>query len=877
MRRTLMALLLIVSGHCGAQQPEIQLLLHGHKDTVKLIWLAESWPKGLTGFNVKRRVTGGEWQTLNPAPITPSIDESEFANRTNDPGALQRMPAKRAEMLAKRNISEKPLDKRLQELTDDPFYVKFTSFVVAQDYIGALVQGFAYLDARVPPAAEYEYGLFLVRGTVEPATPVATQRWKPGPATPLIVSFGEPEVSWFSDRGGLTVRWTVDKDEVRAKHLREFVTMMRDPQGVDSEVGRSQINFADAMPRVGIFEPDHPRTRAGTFWVVPVDIFDEVGRPSAEVVLDGKTTGFAAAASRAPSPPPTTVPAPNQPTAPPPVATGPVPDTEPASGMGTWLRADDISPRITILTSWRSPAPLKFSATASGRGGETAWRMPDQIAGLPATRLVERSSLQFSAPAQFQDFTLFVVGRQVPGSRAGTLLSSSEGEAQSIGWAEGNSVTVRGGPDNVHSLPFAGAQEYHVLTVRSVGAHAMVYANGQALSESPLRLGEPFAVQFLGTPARAEAVGGINVLRGLSAKARENPTEGADVAELLIWPRALGDEEMRATLAYLNRRFSLGLPVAAPGVLTAGGKVPASDPSADGAATSADAAYAPGPVKPGSPRDPLANHPTTVGQQFAETSRCTTKIVPPSDPTYCLWPAPNARTWHRADDEFAHANEPRLANWRNPMVTKLMAEDQLRADAEMHRPQVVNAQLRRYPIVRFDDDRRMDFSRPLDLPRFTIFIVGRRAPGAAGGPIFSAGAGGPVYLFWHHRAGLMLGASGMKVPLTFPYPAQDQFHMLMLRGDGGSIRVAVNGEGVGSQPMPPEFGPFRVGRVGGGLVLTQTTAAALEEILRDGFTLGGGRSKLSSEFAEILVYDRVLDADEMAATERYLRKKYTLP
>jgi hypothetical protein len=285
----------------------------------------------------------------------------------------------------------------------------------------------------------------------------------------------------------------------------------------------------------------------------------------------------------------------------------------PVDGMDVWLRADDIWGRVTILTAWKSPPPLRISANSSQSDNSSGWRMPDQIAGSPVARLGETSGLLLSAPNQYQDFTLFAVGRQVPGARSGSIVSSSRDEAQGIGWSGGNAVVLRDGADSTHTLPFPGAADFHVLTVRSERGYASVFANGQPLNESALPL-RPFAVQFVGTAPTGAPVHALAGFRGL--RAPTNPTHGSDLAELVIWPRALSEEEMRTTLRYLRRKYALPFAPPSPGVMIAR-NAPAQVPgeTADPAASATD-----DPPRPGSARDPLANYPAAVGRQFSQTT-----------------------------------------------------------------------------------------------------------------------------------------------------------------------------------------------------------------------------------------------------------------
>jgi hypothetical protein len=532
--------------------------------------------------------------------------------------------------------------------------------------------------------------------------------------------------------------------------------------------------------------------------------------------------------------------------------------------MDVWLRADDIWGRVTILTAWKSPPPVRMSASSSQSDKSFGWRMPDQVAGSPVARLGETSGLLLSAPNQYQDFTLFAVGRQIPGARSGNIVTSSRDEAQGIGWSDGNAVVLRDGAAITHTLPFPGATEFHVLTVQSVRGYASVFANGQPLNETALPL-RPFAVQFVGTATTGAPVHALSGFSGL--RAPTSVSHGSDLAELVIWPRALSEEEMRSTLRYLRRKYALPFAPPATGVMIAR-QAPASEPgkAADPAASTA----ADDSPRPGSASDPLANYPTAAGRQFSRSAPCSLKAVTPGMPGYCLWPARDATAWHRSDDLFSTLT--RVPSWDSPIHNELTATD------EANQPQQVRAQFGRHSILRFDDDRRMDFRRPMALERYTIYVVGRRAPSAAAASVFSLGAEGAAYLFWDRSGGLIFGKRGGREVARFRYEDQDKFHLLALQGDDIRVKAYVNGRFAGVQPMPVGTGPvLRLGHIGGGLMSTQTREEIIMDALKDGFSLSATGAKVSSEIAEILIYDRHLDDAEMETTERYFRKKYGLP
>lgn len=285
MRHGITILAALLCSSALAQQPDFDVLLQGDRDMAKLLWLPNNWPAGVDGFNVRRRAAGGEWQTLNSAPINPTVYEADLATRTNDPAVLERLRASRTALLAKKRIREMPLEQMRSEFLEDKTGIKMTKFMVAQSFDAALIQGFAYLDAKVPKAVDYEYALFTVSGGQEAATPVATRTWKWGARPALTLEFSQPEAAGWARGKGLTINWRVSSAEVESKQVREFRIMKQTKQGV-VELQRSQVNHAEGNPTIGFFDMEYPHSERAVFYVEPVDIFDHVGTASPKYELD---------------------------------------------------------------------------------------------------------------------------------------------------------------------------------------------------------------------------------------------------------------------------------------------------------------------------------------------------------------------------------------------------------------------------------------------------------------------------------------------------------------------------------------------------------------------------------------------------------------
>jgi hypothetical protein len=193
------------------------------------------------------------------------------------------------------------------------------------------------------------------------------------------------------------------------------------------------------------------------------------------------------------------------------------------------------------------------------------------------------------------------------------------------------------------------------------------------------------------------------------------------------------------------------------------------------------------------------------------------------------------------------------------------------------RPTYVGQAIGDLPAVRFDgaDDFLTNAVHNLaesDKPR-TVLAVGRVAKGGRGGAIVcfrrSTAGGGTVFAAQHiNLSGVYYvysdgvnGAGNSTLPIDrFAALAEPFVTSFVSRGAGQKLQVTVNGR---QQPVS------QTGTIG------PDAGAA-------GFTIGSredippGAQNWSGDLAEILVYDRELSAEELAAVGSYLATKYAL-
>lgn len=227
-----------------------------------------------------------------------------------------------------------------------------------------------------------------------------------------------------------------------------------------------------------------------------------------------------------------------------------------ADGMHAWLRGDDVWTRTTIMTGWKAPPAIGNEAIAPQ--GHSSWLMPNTLATLPVVRVAERSSLRLKTPMAAKEFTAFIVGRQTPGSFSGIVLSSDVAHDQSIAWRDGKTLELRGGGGVQAEFDAPQATEFHIAAISYRDGVAAAYIGNQDGQAREIALPSGIRFDFVGVPSRSTPVSGgamQSPFAGLRPPA--NPAQAADLAEIILWPRALDREEMAATLRYLRRKYAL--------------------------------------------------------------------------------------------------------------------------------------------------------------------------------------------------------------------------------------------------------------------------------------------------------------------------------
>lgn len=610
MLRRFLALACILGGVCHAQQSAPEwVYMNGDRDTVRIVWLPRAWPTDVRGFNVKRRVPGGAWEKLNPAPIAPTLYEADMDTRTNDPARREKLKAQRNDRIRSSASREEPFETVLSTTLSKPDRFENLLDDARARFEIALFHGFAYQDSGIPQQPKYEYGLFPVRldGGEQPE-PVFRRVWTWGtPPSPLAVPFGQPRFADYRERIGISIVLPLPKGGLANYPIGSLQISSRDAEGEVSDWKRISGYKDYTREEVWIRLDAFPHYRKETFHVVPIDYLGYAGKPSPTIVYDRakypehspqQPIAIQDSSDRPPPPAPPPPPVASPPRVPAPsiarevrwpqasaisevdkssfpavVGAGAPAAADcrataapgeagyclwPAAGMHTWLRADDLGPRVRQIKLWTAADGVKNDVIAGDGPGEVAWLMRDALGKFPVARLAEVSSLALRTPIRTNTFTLFVVGRQVPRAERGYIVSSTLD--QDISWVAGKKLEVHTGINRV-SVPYEGIEEFHVLALRAAKGWLHVYDNrGVVESATVLSIPAGITLAFVGAPARELGDGTSslgNLRRAFSANAPANPKIGSDIAELILWPGELEDEQLFATMRYLRKKYGL--------------------------------------------------------------------------------------------------------------------------------------------------------------------------------------------------------------------------------------------------------------------------------------------------------------------------------
>ena len=424
--------------------------------------------------------------------------------------------------------------------------------------------------------------------------------------------------------------------------------------------------------------------------------------------------------------------------------------------------------------------------------------------------------------------------------------------------------TLQSGNRIIYSRPAAIGSQFTTTTAIKDGTTDALYVNGALVLSQGGKLGVLAGNQSIGQLGR-----GYN----------DNTYFAGDIAEVLVYDRALTIAERQAVEAYLNDKYFATGPVAAQ-ITSQPTNVVVIEPNAANfsvtATGTAPLAYQwrrGGVPISGATSSSYTLSPTAVasdnGAQFSVVVTNASGAVTSAVATLTvnapgIIPAGGLALWLRGDAGTV-LNGAAVTQWADQSGNNRHATQ----GTSGNQPTRVNAGLNGLPVVRFDGANDFQtFPLPVNgLTGMSIFLVAANTQDQAGGSTQAERAA----VFWNETAGwgtvylspfqqavnLRFGTlqSGNRIIYSRPAAIGSQFTTTTAIKDGTTDALYVNGALVLSQggKLAALAGNQSIGQLGRGY---------------------NDNTYFAGDIAEVLVYDRALTIAERQAVEAYLNDKY---
>jgi hypothetical protein len=214
----------------------------------------------------------------------------------------------------------------------------------------------------------------------------------------------------------------------------------------------------------------------------------------------------------------------------------------PLSGMHLWLRAD------AGIVHGTAPQIFRWlDQSGNGRNGrmETTTRQPSLVGGALNGRSVVRffgaQSLVLEVHSTPTRFSVFVVGKNSMPSESFSMILGAAGSTPNhqLRWENGSqALFVTHNAGTVITSPIGNTRVYHALSARYDGGTMTWYRDGSAMSSRSYTATAPWTIAQVG------AWFSSNFLVG-------------DIAEVIIYDRAVSEAERASVNAYLRSKYSL--------------------------------------------------------------------------------------------------------------------------------------------------------------------------------------------------------------------------------------------------------------------------------------------------------------------------------
>jgi Concanavalin A-like lectin/glucanases superfamily len=212
------------------------------------------------------------------------------------------------------------------------------------------------------------------------------------------------------------------------------------------------------------------------------------------------------------------------------------------AGMHLWLRADaDVTTAGGRVSRW-----LDQSGNGRHASMVTAARQPFSVSGAlngkPIVRFTGAESLSLEVLAQPTTFSVFVVGKNNNPTESFSMILGPGGSAPNnqLRWENGSQALFVGTGNNfpIVTSAIGNTRVYHALSARYNGSSMTVFRDGNTISSHNFVTSGPWILASVGSYYSSYFMKG-------------------DLAEVVIYDRALTEGERLSVNAYLRGKYNL--------------------------------------------------------------------------------------------------------------------------------------------------------------------------------------------------------------------------------------------------------------------------------------------------------------------------------
>jgi hypothetical protein len=214
----------------------------------------------------------------------------------------------------------------------------------------------------------------------------------------------------------------------------------------------------------------------------------------------------------------------------------------PGPGLHLWLRAD-VGVTTTgsgTVSQWNDQSGNARNATMT-----VTTRQPSFVSGAlngrPVLRFFGAQSMNLLTPSQPTLFSVFVVGKNSLTTESFSMILGPGGSSPNnqLRWDDGtHALFVTQNAGTITTSAIGNTRVYHALSARYDGATMTFYRDGSATSSSSFSTSSPWTIASVGSWYST------NFMTG-------------DLAEVIIYDRALSESERSSVNTYLRSKYGL--------------------------------------------------------------------------------------------------------------------------------------------------------------------------------------------------------------------------------------------------------------------------------------------------------------------------------